>query len=136
MKKMLALGLLSVILLGNDFAASVPAPLAAEAKAPRLAHSVFFALKDNSEAAKETLLAACQGLFAGNPDITFFATGGPAHDLQRPVNDRDFDVSVLVVFKDKVAHDRFQENQRHLKLIEEHKGNWKKVRVFDSYLNP
>jgi hypothetical protein len=54
-------------------------------------------------------------------------------DCDRPVNDRDFDVALHVVLKDKCAHDAYQKADRHLKFIEENQSNWKKVRVFDSY---
>ena len=54
-------------------------------------------------------------------------------ELNRPVNDRDFHVGLLVVFENKAAHDKYQAHERHLKFIEENKPNWKKVRVFDSY---
>jgi hypothetical protein len=37
-------------------------------------------------------------------------------------------------FKDKAAHDECQKAERHLKFIEENQANWKKVRVFDSYV--
>jgi len=57
-------------------------------------------------------------------------------DLNRPVNDPDFDVSLHIVFVNKAAHDKYQEHPRHLKFIEENKDNWEKVRVFDSYLSP
>jgi hypothetical protein len=52
------------------------------------------------------------------------------------VNDRDFDVALHVVFKDKAAHDRYQADPRHLAFVEENKAHWKKVRVFDAYVAP
>jgi len=63
-----------------------------------------------------------------------FAAGVLAEDLSREVNDRNFDVSLHVVFENKAAHDKYQTHPRHLKFIEENKENWDKVRVFDSYL--
>ncbi|HEY7158963.1 MAG TPA: Dabb family protein, partial [Gemmataceae bacterium] len=62
----------------------------------------------------------------------FFAAGTLAEDLDRPVNDRDFDVGLHIVFKDKASHDKYQDAKRHKEFIEENKDNWKKVRVFDS----
>ena len=50
------------------------------------------------------------------------------------MNDRDFDVALHLVFKNKAAHDKYSTAERHMKFIEETKANWKKVRVFDSYL--
>jgi hypothetical protein len=59
-----------------------------------------------------------------------------AEDLARDVNIRDFDVFLLVVFKNKAAHDKYQTDPRHLKFVEEFKETWDNVRVFDSYLAP
>lgn len=101
-----------------------------------LAHNVFFSLNDNSPKAVADLVAACKKYLSGHPGTVFFAVGALAKDLDRPVNQRDFDVALHVVFRDKAAHDRYQTDERHLKFIEEHKANWKAVRVFDSYVEP
>ena len=55
-----------------------------------------------------------------------------AQELDRPVNVRDWDVGLHIVFKNKEAHDRYQQAERHKKFIEENKDNWKTVRVFDT----
>jgi len=99
-----------------------------------LAHNVYFTLNDNSAAAKAKLVAACMKYLAGHPGTVFFAAGTRATELDRPVNDRDFDVALQVVFDGKETHDRYQQAERHLKFIEESKDNWKKVRVFDSHV--
>lgn len=97
-----------------------------------LAHNVFFCLNDASPAAKAKLVAACKKYLSGHPGTVFFAAGTLAEECDRPVNDRDFDVALHVIFKDKAAHDVYQTAARHLKFIDENKDNWKKVRVFDS----
>jgi succinylarginine dihydrolase len=99
---------------------------------PLLVHNVFFALKDNSEAAKQRLLAACKKYLSGHPGTVFFACGTLAAELRREVNDRDFDVGLHVIFRDQAAHDQYQAAPLHLQFVEENKANWKKVRVFDS----
>jgi hypothetical protein len=104
----------------------------AQGNQPMLAHSVYFSLTDNSAAAKEKLLAACKKYLSGHPGTTFFAAGTLAAELDRPVNDRDFDVALCVVFQDRAAHDAYQKAERHLQFIQENKANWKKVRVFDA----
>jgi hypothetical protein len=108
----------------------------ADAAGPMLAHNVYFSLNDPSQAAKEKLVAACKKYLSGHAGTVFFAAGTLAKDLARPVNDRDFDVALHVVFKDKAAHDQYQKAPAHLKFIEENQANWKKVRVFDSYVGP
>lgn len=124
---LLALGM---VVLGTLFIQAVTA----EQNRTLLAHNVYFSLNDNSEAAKENLVAACKKYLNGHPGTVFFAAGVLARDLDRPVNDRDFDVSLHIVFEGKEAHARYQKAERHLKFIEENTSNWKKVRVFDSYV--
>jgi len=99
-----------------------------------LSHDVYFSLTDNSPQAKDKLVAACKKYLSGHPGTIWFAAGPLGEEFQRDVNDRDFDVALHLVFKNKAAHDQYAEAERHLKFIEENKGNWKKVRVFDSYL--
>ncbi len=99
-----------------------------------LSHSVFFSLHDNSPAAVDRLVAACKTYLTDHPGIVFFAAGKLAGQYQRPVNDREFDVALHVVFSDGTSHDAYQQAPRHLKFIEENKANWKQVRVFDAWV--
>lgn len=97
-----------------------------------LAHNVYFRLKDNSPAARQKLIAACKNYLSKHPGTLFFAAGVLAEELRRDVNDRDFDVGLHILFTDQDAHDRYQDAPAHHQFIEENKGNWMKVRVFDS----
>ncbi len=99
-----------------------------------LSHSVYFSLTDNSDAAKDALIAACKKYLSDHPGTVWFAAGKLAPEFAREVNDRDFDVALLLVFKDKAAHDRYQSADKHQQFIAQCKGNWKKVRVFDAYV--
>jgi hypothetical protein len=112
------------------------AGVSAQAEERMLAHDVYFALKDNSPQAKEKLIVACKKYLANHPGTVRFAVGPLAEEMKRDVNDRDFDVALHLVFKNKAAHDQYSKAERHLKFIAENKDNWKKVRVFDSYLEP
>jgi hypothetical protein len=104
------------------------------AAAPKmLAHNVYFSLNQNSDAAREKLVAACKKYLSGHPETISFAIGVMAKDLNRAVNDQGFDVSLHVVFVNKAAHDEYQNSERHLKFVEEGKDKWTR-RVFDSYL--
>jgi hypothetical protein len=113
-----------------------PSRAAAPAGEPMVAHMVYFSLKDNSAAAKAKLVTACKKYLSQHPGTVFFAAGTLAEEFNRPVNDRDFDVALHLVFKDKAAHDRYQDARDHLRFIEENKDSWKKVRVFDSWVEP
>lgn len=97
-----------------------------------LVHNVYFTLKDNSPEAVAMLVAACKKYLADHPGVVFFSAGELAKDLQRSVNDLDFDVALSVAFVDKAAHDVYQTAPKHLQFIQECRSNWEEVRVFDS----
>jgi hypothetical protein len=101
-------------------------------RAGLLIHNVYFTLHDNSAAARERLREACRKYLTGHPGTVFFACAVLADELRRPVNDREFDVGLHIIFESQAAHDRYQEAPRHLQFIEENRANWKKVRVFDT----
>jgi hypothetical protein len=112
------------------------AGVSARAEERMLAHDVYFSLKDNSPQAKEKLIVACKKYLTDHFGTVRFAVGPIADEMKRDVNDRDFDVALHLVFKSKAAHDQYSKAERHLKFVEENKDTWKKVRVFDSYLEP
>jgi hypothetical protein len=97
-----------------------------------LVHNVYFTLLDGSAANREKLLAACRKYLTGHPGTVFFAVGTRCAELDRPVNDLDFDVGLHIVFKTKADHDAYQIAARHEEFVAENKATWKKVRVFDS----
>ncbi len=100
-----------------------------------LAHIVYFSLKENSEQAKQKLVDDCHRYLKDHPGVLFFAAGTVGEEFQRPVNDRDYDVSLHIYFEDKAAHDAYQEIDEHQQFIAENKASWEKVRVFDSYVS-
>jgi hypothetical protein len=106
-----------------------------DAKQQTLVHNVFFTLKEGTPANIQKLTDACFKYLKNHPGVAYFAAGPLVPELQRPVNDRDFHVALLVVFKTKQDHDVYQTAPDHLKFIEENKPTWDKVRVFDNYSN-
>ena len=107
-------------------------PSRAEDAVQVLSHDVYFSLNDASPAARAGLVAACKMYLTGHEGALSFSAGVLASELSRPVNDRDFDVALHIVFASKAAHDKYQDAPRHEQFIEENQKNWKKVRVFDS----
>jgi len=99
-----------------------------------LSHDVYFTLEDNSAEAIAALLDGCQKCLTGHPGTVFFGAGTLASEYNRPVNDHDFDVALHVVFESGEAHDAYQVSPRHKEFIETFSGNWKAVRVFDSWV--
>lgn len=116
------------------FAVLIWLPAQAAAQDGMLAHNVFFSLTDKSDAAKAKLVNDCHKYLKGHPGTAFFAAGTPAADMNRDVNDREFDVALHIVFRSKADHDRYQAHAKHKKFIEENQPNWARVRVFDSYV--
>ncbi len=101
---------------------------------PLLAHSVFFALKDNSHEAKKRLVASCKKYLTDHRGTIFFAAGSRSCDIQWSVSDRRFDVALYLVFQNKAAHDEYQDSPRHQQFLEENEPNWAEIRVFDAYV--
>lgn len=96
-----------------------------------LHHNVFFTLKDQSDEAVNSLLDAIDKYLTGHDGVICCGGGRHVTDLARPVNDKDFQVGLNVVFETRADHDRYQEAERHNQFIEEQKDNWEQVRVFD-----
>jgi hypothetical protein len=105
-----------------------------ESAEPQLAHMVFFTLQDNTPGNRDRLLGACKQYLSGHEGTVSFSVGTRVPELDREVNDRDFDVALHLVFKSKAAHDQYQTHPRHLEFIEKNRSLWSRVRVFDSYL--
>lgn len=100
----------------------------------RLAHNVFFKLKDPTPANVDALVAACHKYLNVQAGIAFFAAGKLCAELTRPVNDLDWHVGLHLVFDSKASHDAYQDDPTHKQFIDENKPTWDKVRVFDSYV--
>lgn len=110
----------------------LPAPT--EAADPQLAHSVIFALNDKSPAARDKFVAVCEKYLTGHRGTVTFAVGVIADDVVEPPSDRDFDVTLHVVFENKAMLATYLKSERHTQFVEAIKGKVAKVRVFDSYL--
>lgn len=102
-----------------------------EGKSMLLVHNVYFSLKESNDANRKKLVAACDKYLSDHPGTVFYAAG-TVSDLDREVNNRDWDVGLHVIFKDRASHDAYQVAAKHLKFIEENKDTWAKVRVFDT----
>lgn len=124
-------GFLAAVLASN----SLRTTQAADEKAQMLSHDVFFTLKENTPDNKKKLVEACHKYLKGHPGEAFYSAGILCEDLKREVNDLGFDVALHIVFKDKAAHDKYQDAPRHLEFIDKNKALWKSVRVFDSYVS-
>ncbi|HEX8199074.1 MAG TPA: Dabb family protein [Isosphaeraceae bacterium] len=107
---------------------------AADDAGPPLAHAVYFTLKDRTPEARQKLVDSCRKYLTDHAGAISFSVGTLAEDVKEPVSDFDFDVALCVVFRDKAAKEQYLTDPRHVKFVEENRGTWSRVRVFDSYL--
>lgn len=128
--------LVAALAAGVTLAAASARQPAAEKKAagPMVGHMVFFKLKEQTPAARQKLVDACDKYLAKHAGTVFYAAGPIDPAFDRDVNDKDWDVALHLVFADKAAHDVYQDHPDHIKFIDENKATWAKVRVFDSAL--
>ncbi len=98
-------------------------------------HNGCVTLAEPTDANRAALVAGCQKYLKDHPGVVFFAAGVLEPELARPVNDRDFDVALHVVFATRADQDAYQTAPLHLQFIEEFKPGWAKVRVFDSLVD-
>ena len=96
-------------------------------------HIVYFDLIDKSAEKVEELINACNKYLTDHDGTVFYSAGPRCEDMQRDVNDQDFDVALHVIFENKDQHDAYQVAERHLSFIAEGKPNWDRVRVFDAF---
>ena len=97
-----------------------------------LAHSVYFTLKENTAEMRDRLLAGCRQYLTDHPGTIHFSAGSQATDYQRPVNDQEFDIALIVVFATQADHDQYQVSDRHQQFLAELSECWSQVRVFDA----
>lgn len=97
-----------------------------------LSHMVYFTLKDSSDSACDAMIADCQKYLKDHSGVVFFAVGRLATEYDRPVNVRDFDIALNVVFDNRESHDVYQVHEQHLEFIAKNKEKWEQVRVFDA----
>ena len=96
-----------------------------------LVHSVFFWLREDlSDAERAAFRKGVDTLTTiGSAEAVYVGT--PAATAARPVVDTTYDIGLTVVAKDVPAHDVYQEDPIHLAFVNEFKGYWTKVTIYD-----
>ena len=97
-----------------------------------MTHNVYFWLKEGiSDADKAAFEDGLRGLFAiSEIDSGFFAK--PASTPERPVTDHSFTYSLNLTFKSVADHDIYQDHPEHHRFVDNCKGYWQQVKVYDS----
>lgn len=96
-----------------------------------LTHVVCFSLQENSPQARQKFIEICHQYLSGHPGTLHFNVGIRVEEYDRPVNDKDFDVALVLVFASKEDHDHYQASERHQQFLAEQSDSWSQVRVFD-----
>ncbi len=132
-----ALVSIALFALAVSFAVDAVARLADHSDA-KLAHMVFFSLKDRSKESRERFIASCEKYLSDHEGAVYFSVGTIAEDpdVQEPVSVKDFDVALHVVFENKAAKAKYLVSVRHKKFVDENRAEFAGVRVFDSFLEP
>ena len=99
---------------------------------PRLAHLVFFTLKDREPAARDAFAALCHEHLSGHAGTVHYSAGARGESYARPVNDQDFDVALVLVFETEADHEAYLVSPRHKQFLASAAPQWEKVRVFDA----
>jgi hypothetical protein len=99
---------------------------------PKLAHHVFFWLKDpESSADLARLLAGIRSLGAIET-VRALQVGVPAPTADRGVVDQSYSASELLLFDSVKDQDAYQSHPLHQKFVADHAHLWEKVVVYDS----
>ncbi|WP_256012063.1 Dabb family protein [Desertivirga xinjiangensis] len=97
-----------------------------------LTHHVLFWLKaDTSEEQKEAFRGGLESL-QGVETIKSIYIGTPA-PISRAVVDTTYTFSLLTLFDDLAGHDVYQEHPIHKAFLDEFRGLFEKVVIYDSH---
>lgn len=113
-------------------AATAAIPAMTQQKIKRLAHHVFFWLKNPDS--KEDLNKLLEGLrtLEKIETVRDIHIGVPAGTMKRPVIDNSYQASELIFFDDVDGQDTYQAHPIHKKFVEQYSRLWEKVIVYDS----
>jgi hypothetical protein len=94
-------------------------------------HSVYFWLKkDLDDNARLTFLESLRSLKA-DVNVQSAYAGPPAGTGQRDVVDGSYTYGLVLVFKDKAGHDRYQTGAPHRRFLDQNSSNWERLLVYD-----
>jgi Stress responsive A/B Barrel Domain len=97
-----------------------------------ISHNVYFALKDPTAANKAKLIEALKKYLSKPEGSLSFAVGTRGEEFTGSVNDKDYDVGLFLVFKNKESFDKYAKSEPHQKFIQENLSEMKAARVFDT----
>ena len=94
-------------------------------------HHVYFWLNNPSNKEEQAQLIKGLNILSGANVINGFHIGLPA-DTNREVIDSSYDISWLLIFKNKEDQDIYQTHPLHLQFVADCAHLWSKVVVYDT----
>jgi hypothetical protein len=94
-------------------------------------HTVYFWLKNDLSAAQTAAFLEGVTALTTIESVAHAWLGLPA-PTDRPVIDRTYSHSLVVVFRDQDGHDRYQEDPIHDRFRDECGTFWSRVQIYDS----
>ena len=93
-------------------------------------HNVYFWLHEGLSDSDRQAFEQGLDLLLSIDTIDRVYRGVPA-STDRPVIDRTYSVGIVVVFRDKAAHDAYQDHPKHDRFKDECAKYWRKVQIYD-----
>jgi hypothetical protein len=94
-------------------------------------HHVFFFLKPELTPEQQAAFEAGVKSLLPIKHVKLGDVGKPA-TTDRPVIDRSYSYSLLLVFENLADHDAYQVDPTHLEFVETCKQYWERVQIYDS----
>ena len=94
-------------------------------------HHVFFWLKPTNSAEDTKKFEACVSSLKGIESVKLAEIGKPAK-TNRPVIERSYSYSLLLVFESEADHDAYQVDPVHTQFVADCSQLWEKVSIYDS----
>ena len=95
-------------------------------------HMVFFWLKDTSHKKIDFFKNRTVSFLDQIETIDNYHVGIPA-STDRPIIERSYTIALVVGFKDKKAHDIYQDHEAHKSFINDCQHLWTCVKIFDTH---
>jgi len=92
---------------------------------------VFFWLKDTSHKQIDIFKNRTISFLDQIETIENYHVGIPA-STDRPIIERSYNIALVVTFRDKKAHDFYQEHEAHKSFIDDCQHLWTSVKIFDT----
>lgn len=96
-----------------------------------LIHLVLFKLREDLSAQERERFREGIESLRDIPAVIQLWAGPPADTPPRPVVLQDYDIGLVVLLQDRVAHDQYQEHPIHQQFVQTFRNCWERITVVD-----